>query len=203
MLRIKTIVWFIIMLLIISSCKVFEGSGTTKKKEEEVKVNCYAADYKTTLDHFRTTSSARDADEMIAQDKALLYAKKAVISSINSVVLATTARYIDQTALGQKKEFKEIFIPKVNAKVKEVLNSELTDYTVICQNTSKLEDGRYQSDISLEVNKRTIVDKINSRMSSSSGFSEFFDPIKFEQILNEELQKVIDREKAQQGNTLH
>lgn len=202
MLRIKKIAWFIIMLLIISSCKVFEGSGTAKKKEEEVKVNCYAADYKTTLDHFRATSSAYDTDEMMAQDKALLYAKKSVISAINSVVLAATAKYIDQSALGQKKDFKEIYIPKVNTKVKEVLNSELTDYTVICQNTSKLEEGRYQSDISLEVNKRTIVDKINSRMSTSGTFSEFFDAIKFEQILNEELQKVIDKEKAQQENKI-
>ena len=201
MFKIRAIAGLTIILIFISGCKVFEGSEATKK-EEKVKVNCYAADYKTTIDHFRATSSAIDPDETTARDNALLYAKKSVVSAINSVVLAASSRYIDQTILGKKQDFKEIYIPKINAKIKEVLNNELTDYSVICQEMTKLEDGNYQADISLEVNKRTIVDGINSRINSGSSYAELFDSIKFEQIFNEELEKVIAREKSMEENDI-
>jgi len=166
-----------------------------------VKVDCYAADIKTSTDYFRATSSGYDNDEMLAYDKALINTKKYVVSEIWSVVMATFIKFIDQSSFGKRTNFKEMFIPKINQKIKEVLDQELTDYTVVCQNTTQMESGMYQSDISIEVNKSTIVNQLNSKMSSSN-FSHLFDVIKFEQLLNEEIQILINTQKTQEENTI-
>ncbi len=202
MIKIKSILIFVLIISSLSSCKIFEGSESSKKREEEVKVDCFAADFRTTTDYFRATSSAYDIDEMLAQDKALLNSKMVVVSVIRSVVQATATKYIDQASFGKKTNFKEMFLPKINQKIKEVLNQELTDYNVLCQNTTKLENGTYQVDLSIEVSKRTVVDGISTKMYSSS-FSQHFDAIKFEQLFNDELKILIDREKAMDDNTVN
>jgi hypothetical protein len=190
----------ILVMVSISSCKIFESTGETKQAEEKQKVDCYAADFKTTEDHFRATSSAYDADETMAKDKALLYSKKAVVSGISHVVSAAASRYIDESVLGKKKNFKEIYLPKINSRIKDFLNQELIDYNIICESTDIMKNGQYRADYSIEVSARTIVDGVNSKLSSGSSFSEFFDPIKFEQVFNEELKKMIDHQKSQKMN---
>jgi hypothetical protein len=199
----KTLSLSFVILISITSCKIFEGTGDSKKAEEEIQVDCYAADFRTDTDYFRATSSAYDNDEMLSQEKALLYAKKAVVSKIRSVVSASIARYFDESPIGQKKNYKEVYLPKINSKIKEVLNQELTDYNVICKSKEITERGVNRTDISIEVSKRTIVAFINSRLSSGSPFSELFDPIKFEQILNDELKKVADAQKNEDVKNLN
>ena len=192
---------FLSILIGISGCKILEGSEASNKKQE-VKVNCYAADFKTTTDYFRATTSATETDESLAKDKALLYSKKAVVSAISSVVQSATSRFIDQSVVGKKQNFKEIFIPKINAKIKEVLTQELTDYTIICKESTQLKNGNYKADIAIEVSKRAITDKINSKLSSGGTYSELFDAVKFEQLFNEELQKVVDKQKSLEENSI-
>lgn len=192
---------FLSILIGISGCKILEGSETSTKKEE-VKMDCYAADFKTTTDYFRATTSATDSDETLAKDNALLYSKKAVVSAISSVIQSAASRFIDQSELGKKKNFKEIFIPRINAKIKEGLNEELTDYTVICEEATQLESGNYKADVTIEVSKRTIIDGINSKLSAGGDYSEFFDALKFEQLFNEELQILVDRQKSMEENSI-
>ncbi len=201
MTKTKSIVVLIAIIVSLSGCKIFEGTGETKKKEE-VKVDCYTANFKTTTDLFRATTSATDSDETLAKDKALLYSKKAVVSAISSVVQSAASRFIDQSVMGKKKNFKEMFVPRVNAKIKEILNEELTDYTVICEEATQLESGNYKADVTIEVSKRTIVDKINSKLSAGGTYSEFLDASKFEQLFNEELQILVDRQKSMEENII-
>jgi hypothetical protein len=137
-------------------------------------------------DHFRAANMATSADLSLSKEKALLLAKQRLASLINTQIKAVTDRYVNEREFGQGSEFEQ----KFENLTREVVDQRLSEVNIICEKSYQTQEGKYQTYIAIEVNKDALLNGIENGISQDKKLQIDYDKMKFQQIFNEEMDKL-------------
>jgi len=135
---------------------------------------------------FRASSMATSSDLQLSKEKALLLAKQRLVTLIKSTTKTVTDRYINEIGISNKGEVEG----KFENITREVANETLSNVVVVCEKSSVLDDGRYNSFIAIEVNRDDVLTGMDNRISNDKKLQIDYDKKKFEEIFNKEMQQM-------------
>ncbi|NPA36896.1 MAG: hypothetical protein GXO47_08620 [Chlorobi bacterium] len=136
--------------------------------------------------YFRASSMATSTDLQLSKEKALLLAKQRLVTLIKSTTKSVTDRYINERGFSNVSEVES----KFENITREVANETLSNVVVVCEKSSVLDDGRYNSFIAIEVNRDDVLTGMEQRLSNDKKLQVDYDKKKFEEIFNEEMEKM-------------
>ena len=168
----------------ISSCK----TTTTVKKEEgfkEIKIPCQN-EGRSDKKNYRADASAKSSNMQASREKALLAAKQRLAGFINSKIKSVTDRYLNETEVADRSNFEQ----KFENLTREVVNQTLVDVKITCEKTGSIDGGKYQTFIAIEASKVAIKDGISNSLSNNDKIQVDYDKQKFEEIYNQEMEKL-------------
>lgn len=175
----------------IASCKSKEKAETTTVQEEqgfkEIIIPCQS-EGRSDADNYRADASATSANMQASREKALLAAKQRLASLINSKIKSVTDRYMNETEVEDRSNYES----KFENLTREVVNQTLIDVKVTCEKTGSVNGGKYQTFIAVEASKTAIRDGISNNLSNKDKVQVDYDKKKFEEIYNQEMQKLED-----------
>ncbi|WP_430813485.1 hypothetical protein [Carboxylicivirga sp. RSCT41] len=138
--------------------------------------------------YFRASAMATSSDLSLAEEKALLNAKQRLVTLISSSTKSVTDRYVNEREFGDASEFEA----KFENLTREVADETITNVVVACQKKSVLPNGKYRGFVAVEVSKEDILNGISNKMSSNQKLQVDYDKAKFEEIFNQEMQKMAE-----------
>lgn len=158
------------LVLFFSSC-----SGT-----KEITVHC-SEKGRSDAQFFRASGSAKARDMAIAKDKALISTKQILASLIGSSMKSVTDNYLSQygTNSGNSQKFETIS--------REVVNQQIKNISISCEKTQKNKDGGYETFLSLEMPKSTMIQSLIDRVNSDPTLKSSFNEESFKKLAEEEL----------------
>jgi len=151
----------------------------------ELKTPCSDNEFSSTATHFRGTGIGEGTNLASARRKANLDANALLAASINRTIKTVTDRYTRDITLGDANEFAEKFEDLTRSVVNQVLNNVAT----VC-NQMYEKDGNYTVYMAVEVGKDELLNNVADRISRDDRLRLDYDKMKFEQIFNEEMQKL-------------
>lgn len=135
---------------------------------------------------FRADASATSQDMSLSREKALTAAKQRLAGLINTKIKSVTDRYVNETEVGSNSDFEQ----KFENLTREVVNQTLVDIAIVCEKNFQEATGKYTTYIAIEVDKDVMLNGINNTLSKDDKLRVDYDKMKFEQIFNEEMDKL-------------
>jgi hypothetical protein len=183
---------FMFTMAILASTAIF-FTGCKSKKEvadysglgREVVTPCSDNEYQSDLTHFRGTGIGEGTNLASTRRKANLDANAMLAASINRTIKSVTDRYTQDITVGDANEFAE----KFEDLTRSVVNQELNNVATVCNQMFE-KDGKYTVYMAVEVGKDELLNNISSRINSDDRLRLDYDKMKFEQIFNEEMEKL-------------
>lgn len=186
-----------LMIAAIICANVFVGckpkQQTTIDKSSGVEVlNIPCDEFLTSTDKaFRAVQSQKSSDLSLSREKALLAAKQTLAGNVETKVKSVTDKYVDEYEAKGGMEMKG----KFNSLTRAVVNQQLNDVRVLCQKTIANKDGSYTTFVAIEMSKDAVKESMERSLSDKTKLNIDYDKMKFEQIYNEEMQKLEDAKK--------
>ncbi len=143
---------------------------------------------KSDKNYYRAFSMATSSDLSLSKEKALLLAKQRLVTLIESTTKSVTDRYANEREVGDAAEFEQ----KFENLTREVANQTISNIVVACEKSSVLPDKKYRSFVSIEVSKEELLNQMNDKISQDSKLQMDYDKMKYEQIFNEEMEKLAE-----------
>ncbi|MCT4589025.1 MAG: hypothetical protein N4A71_14480 [Carboxylicivirga sp.] len=137
---------------------------------------------------FRASAMATSSDLSLAEEKALLNAKQRLVTLISSNTKSVTDRYVNEREFGDASEFEQ----KFENLTREVADETISNVVVACQKKSVLANGKYRGFVAVEVSKEDVLNGINNKISNNQKLQVDYDKAKFEEIFNQEMQKMAE-----------
>lgn len=137
---------------------------------------------------FRASAMATSSDLSLAKEKALLNAKQRLVTLINSNTKSVTDRYVNEREFGDASEFEQ----KFENLTREVADETISNIVVACEKASVLDNGKYRGFVAIEVSKEDILNGISKKLSGNQKLQVDYDKAKFEEIFNQEMQKMAE-----------
>lgn len=175
------------MAVSLSSCK-----GKKKQAREDVvgteikSLPCQGPRYTTDDKFFRASQIGTSSDISLAKEKALTLAKQQLAGNIESKMKSVTDRYVNEREIQDKSEFSQ----KFENLTREIIEQTLYDVRTICEQMTQIEDGRYRCFIALEIDKKTLFDRMSSQISRQEMLQLEFDKQQFQRVFDEEMRKL-------------
>ena len=184
----KSIVTFLAVVL---SVVVMSSCGSPKSIQsatgaEEVSLPFSESKYKTDKEHFRARQSGKSPDLAMSKKIALQNAKAELARNIKEIFKVVTSQYSNQRSVGTNQEYEN----KVEEQIVSSLNEALTEVAIIEEKAFKEKDGTFTYWIVVEKSKSTILDGASKKISSESKLQLDYDKKKFEEIFNNEMEKL-------------
>jgi len=168
-----------------SSCKGKKNVGGSGKKPTEITIPC-KDEGRSDKNYFRADASATSQDMSLSREKALSAAKAKLAGLINTKIKSVTDRYVNETEVGQNSDFEQ----KFENLTREVVNQTLVDVAIICEKNYQEATGKYTTYVAIEVSKDAMLNGINNSLTKDQKLRVDYDKMKFEQIFNEEMEKL-------------
>ncbi len=143
---------------------------------------------KSDKNYYRAFSMATSSDLSLSKEKALLLAKQRLVTLIESTTKSVTDRYANEREVGDASEFEQ----KFENLTREVANQTISNIVVACEKSSVLPDKKYRSFVAIEVSKEELLNQMNDKISQDSKLQMDYDKMKYEQIFNEEMEKLAE-----------
>ncbi|MBS2097943.1 hypothetical protein [Carboxylicivirga linearis] len=140
--------------------------------------------------YYRASAMATSSDLSLAKEKALLNAKQRLVTLINSNTKSVTDRYVNEREFGDASEFEQ----KFENLTREVADETISNIVVACEKASVLDNGKYRGFVAIEVSKEDIMNGINNKLSQNQKLQVDYDKKKFEEIFNQEMQKLAEEQ---------
>ncbi len=137
---------------------------------------------------FRASAMATSSDLSLAEEKALLNAKQRLVTLISSNTKSVTDRYVNEREFGDASEFEA----KFENLTREVADETISNVVVTCQKKSVLANGKYRGFVAVEVSKEDVLNGISNKISKNQKLQVDYDKAKFEEIFNQEMQKLAE-----------
>ncbi len=153
---------------------------------KEINVPCNDDEYHTDAKYFRGTGNGISTDLSTAKSKARIDAQTNLSRSISTTMKSVADRYVNERQVGDAQEFEQ----KFEQMTREVINQELNNVEVACSKTMQMKDGKYQVFQALQVPKDQVLNNIKDRISKDQKLQLDYDKMKFEQVFNEEMDKL-------------
>lgn len=188
---------YFLMKQLLKSCSYFlfamfiVSCGGTKSIQtatgaEEVSLPFSESKYKTDKENFRSRQSGTSPDLATSKKIALQNAKAELASNIKQVFKIATSQYTNQRSVANAQEYENKFEEQIISS----LNETLTQVVIVEEKVFKEKDGSYTSWVVVEKAKSTILEGANKRISSESKLQLDYDKKKFEEIFNNEMEKL-------------
>lgn len=169
-----------------ASCGGSKKAATTDNSMgTEINVPCSDVEFHSDAKFFRGTGMGTSQDLSTAKRKASLDANTNLAASINRTLKSVTDRYTNERTFNDASEFEE----KFEQLSRDVVNQELNNVSTVCSKTFN-KDGKYNVYVAVEVAKDELLNNIKDRISKDQKLQLDYDKMKFEQIFNEEMDKI-------------
>ncbi len=156
-------------------------TGATK-----ITVPLSGKEYASNDDYFRSTASGNSTDLEAARKIGLTNAKSRLASLIQSTVKKVTDNYTNQRSIGDRQEYTN----KFEEMTREVVNQKLFDVKIIGEEIYKEANNSFTYWVAIEASKESILNGLNSAISKNEKLKLDYDKMKFDQIFNEEMNKL-------------
>jgi hypothetical protein len=178
--------------LTLVACKSKKGTPVAKETGAvEITVPFSTKEYRSDANFFRAKQVGKSPDLAAAKKIAFQNAKAEMAGNINSTIKRVTDQYTNQRTVGNTQEFEN----KFEELAREVVNLEMSNVLEKGEKIFKEQDGSYTYWIAIEADKKTIFDKVDSRISNDAKLKLDYDKQKFQQIFDAEMKKLGDEQK--------
>ncbi|MBL7918863.1 MAG: hypothetical protein JNJ40_01035 [Bacteroidia bacterium] len=186
-------------LLLIPAIAVLTLAGCKSKKTPiqketgavEISVPFSSKEYRSDEDNFRAKQVGKSPDLATAKKIAFQNAKSEMAANINSTIKRVTDQYTNQRTVGNTQEFEN----KFEELAREVVNLEISNVREIGEKIFKETDGSFSYWIAIEAAKKTIFEKLDSKISNDAKLKLDYDKQKFQSIFDAEMKKLADEGK--------
>lgn len=168
-----------------TSCKKNKGVIKPEKNAKEIIIPC-KDEGRSDKNFFRADAQATSQDMSLSREKALTSAKQRLAGLINTKIKSVTDRYVNETEVGTNSDFEQ----KFENLTREVVNQTLVDIAIVCEKNFQEATGKYTTYIAIEVDKEAMLNGISNSISKDQKLRVDYDKMKFEQIFNEEMEKL-------------
>ena len=172
------------------SCKSKEKVATNSEVGKILEDMPCEKDGKSDKNYFRAFSMATSSDLSLSKEKALLLAKQRLVTLIQSNTKSVTDRYVNEREVGSASEFEQ----KFENLTREVADETIGNIVVACEKSSVLPDKKYRSFVAIEVEKEELLNTLNNKISSSAKLQVDYDKKKYEEIFNQEMEKLAEEQ---------
>ena len=159
----------------------------------EITVPFNTKDYSSDKENFRTKSSGNSQDLTTSKKIALQNAKSEMAGLIQTTIKKVTDQYTKQSTIGNAQDFSN----KFEELAREVTNQQLTDVRIIGEKIFQEKNQTFTYWVAIEANKLGVYDGITKTVSNSKKLEQDYDKKKFEEIFNQEMDKLA---KEKSGN---
>lgn len=166
-------------------------SGTKKVVQEkaegavEIILPLSGKEYQSDKENYRAKSSGKSPDIATAKKIALNNAKAEIAGLISSKIKAVTQNYTNQRSVANAQDFEN----KFENLTTEVVSQQLVDVSIIGEKLLKT-GTNYEYWIAIEVSKQAILNGISNSISKNQKLQIDYDKKKFEEIYNQEMDKL-------------
>jgi len=157
---------------------------------KEIAVPCGDDEFHSDQKFFRGTGNSLSQDLSTAKNKASIDANSNLAASINRTIKTVTDRYTNERQIGDDSEFEQ----KSEQLIRDVVNQELNNVSTVCTKTYN-QDGKFRVFMAVEVAKDELLNKIKDKISKDQKLQLDYDKQKFENIFNEEMNKLAGEQK--------
>jgi len=157
---------------------------------KEISIPCSDAEFHSDQKFFRGTGTGTSQDMSTAKNKASIDANSNLAGSINRTIKTVTDRYTNDRQIGENSEFEQ----KFEQLTRDVVNQELNNVSTVCSK-SFTKDGKFSFYVAVEVAKDELLNKIKDKISKDQKLQLDYDKMKFENIFNEEMNKLAGEQK--------
>jgi hypothetical protein len=184
--KVSFIIVMILLVAAFSSCRPKKVDGPSTGAVE-LTIPCQS-EGRSDIDFFRADNSAKSRNMSLSREKALTMAKQRLSGLIESQIKSVTDRYVNEYEVGDAMDFSG----KFENLTREVVNQTLINIAIICEKTFQETDGTYTTYIAIEVDKETLFNGFDKQIAKDQKLQVDYDKMKFEQIFNEEMDKMAD-----------
>lgn len=188
-LRLSLVMFGLFAIAIAPACRskkdLAKETGATK-----ITVPLTGKEYNSNDDYFRTKSSGKSPDLTTSKKIALSNSKAELAGLIQATVKRVTDNYTNQRSIGDRQEYSN----KFEEMAREVVNQKLTDVKIIGEEIYKEANNTFTYWIAIEVSKEAILNGLNSSISKNEKLKLDYDKMKFEEIFNQEMNKLANEQ---------
>lgn len=175
-----------IAVLSFTACKSKKKTVQKETGAVEITVPFSGNEYRTDENYFRAKQLGKSPDLAAAKKIAFQNAKAEMAGNINSTIKRVTDQYTNQRTVGNTQEFEN----KFEELAREVVNLELSNVREKGEKIFKETDGSYTYWIALEADKKSVFEKLDSKISNDAKLKLDYDKQKFQQIFDAEMRKL-------------
>src|SRR3989339_52343 len=181
----KKVALFVLALAAVATISSCGGTKEATKGRQKITIPC--ADKGSSDDtFFRASSVGKSQDMATSREKALLLTKQRLASLISSKIKSVTERYSNEKEAAGAGELFQTF----QNMTRDVVNQQLADIKIICEETYEAEGGGYETFMALEVSKDVIYNGIDKGISKNKKLEVMYDREKFREKFDEEMSKL-------------
>lgn len=170
----------VIALLIIGSTAFGSSKKTTKKTGGTVFGNfpCQK-EGRSDRTNFRAYADAESQNISLARAKALTMAKSKLAEIVNTTVNTAIDNYINEKKITDKVEFESL--------TREVVNKQLDNVEITCEEQSITKEGTYKKFIAIQIDKDDLLRSVESQIFKNQKLQIGYDKMKFKEIFDAEM----------------
>lgn len=179
----------IIAAFAVVACKSKKGTPIEKHTGAvEISVPFSSKDYQSDKENFRAKASGNSMDMTTSKKIALQNAKSEMAGLIQTTIKKVTEQYTNQRQVSNTQEFAN----KFEELSREVTNQQLVDVRIIGEKILKETNNTYTYWVAIEADKQAVMNGIDKGISSNKKLEQDYDKKKFEEIFNQEMQKLAE-----------
>lgn len=171
--------------VVLVSCGGSKPAAKDDSMGKELNIPCSDNEFHADQKFFRGTGTGTSQDLSTAKNKASIDANSNLAASINRTIKTVTDRYTNDRQIGEGSEFEQ----KFEQLTRDVVNQELNNVSTVCSKTFS-KDGKYTIYMAVEVAKDELLNNIKDKISKDQKLQLDYDKMKFENIFNEEMNKL-------------
>ena len=178
----KTIIFKLLLVLLITSCSTVKTSKINKVKSEDKLVEEYCK-VESDKKFYRFSATAKSDDLGGSEEEAIFNAKDIMAQNIKQNMKNVTDRSFEFRKIDDKRQYNNL-LEGITRATSEV---SLGDVKVICSKVIRLkEEGLYQRFVAIEMSKEAIIQDIENRISKDDAMYQDYRRNEMRKILNTE-----------------
>jgi len=158
---------------------------------KDITLPCSDEEFHSDQQFFRGTGTGSSSSLDMAKSMSLTSAKANLAGNISTTIKKVTDRYRNERQVGDNSELEA----KYEDMTREVVNQELNNISQVCTKTRQMKDGKYTVYIALEIKKDELLNKVTEKISKDDKLKLDYDKMKFENVFNEEMNKLAGEQK--------
>jgi len=162
----------------LSSC----GKKTVPEIAGAKKVVVPCADKSTDKDFFRGFGVGKSKDLNTARQKARMAANEELAGSMTTIIKSVTEKYVNDAG-NVPADFSQTF----EVMSRQVVNQEINNVQMACQETTQTKDGMYEFYIAVQASKKDVLEKLEREAAANQKLETAFNREKFREKFDAEM----------------